>query len=114
MVWHEADSRVKRWRLVHVNRTNEMAVLLVSYDLNRPGQNYPDLIKTIERYTHCKALKSMYFIDTAEDVTVVRDKLMKLIDGGDQLYVMRLRKHWAATRKDQCTNWLQNSSRTWD
>lgn len=91
-----------------------MSVLLVSYDLNRPGQNYAGLIQAIERYTHCKALYSMYFIDTAEDPATVRDKLMKLIDKGDQLYVMRLRKHWAAAKKDGCTDWLQNSSRTWD
>lgn len=90
-----------------------MAVYIVTYDLNKPGQDYSSLIKAIEGYTHCKCLKSAYFIDTSEDAATVRDKLMKLIDGNDTLYVMDLRKHWACNRVTDCTNWLKAESRTW-
>mgnify|MGYP000899848948 CR=1 FL=1 len=91
-----------------------MSVLLVGYDLNSPGQNYNDLISAIERYTCCHALDSMWFIDTASDPADVRDNLGAYIDKGDQLYVMKLRRHWAASFKDDCTGWLKSSSRTWD
>lgn len=91
-----------------------MSVLLVGYDLNSPGQNYAGLIDAIERYTHCHALDSMWFIDTASEPSAVRDSLKQHIDKGDQLYVMRLRRHWAASFKDDCTEWLRSSSRTWD
>jgi hypothetical protein len=90
-----------------------MSVMLVQYDLYAPGQDYTPLIKAIESYTHSKCLKSAYFIDTQQDSAAVRDKLMKLIDGNDMLYVMELKKHWAANRSSGSTDWLKHPSRTW-
>ncbi len=90
-----------------------MGVYMVSYDLNSPGQDYSDLIKEIEKYKHCKCVKSGYFIDTSESASEIRNKLKKHIDGNDTLYVNDLRKHWAANRVTKCTDWLKNDSRTW-
>lgn len=90
-----------------------MAVYIVTYDLNSPGQNYDGLIKAIRAYTHCKPLKSAFFIDTSEKAASIRDKLKKHIDEGDALYVMELQKHWAANRTMDCTSWLKADARTW-
>lgn len=90
-----------------------MSVYMVTYDLNAPGQNYRPLIEAIERYNHCKALKSAYFIDTSRPVGAVRDDLMKLIDKNDTLFVIDLKNNWGANRHTQATQWLQNTSRTW-
>jgi hypothetical protein len=91
-----------------------MSVLLVSYDLNRPGQNYTGLYKELERWTRCRALESTWFLDTPDDPAAVRNALYKHIDTGDQLYVFRLRKHWAAHKQDGCTEWLKDTGRSWD
>jgi hypothetical protein len=77
------------------------------------GQDYTPLIKAIERYTHIKALKSAYFIDSPQDAAPIRDALMKLIDGNDTLFVMELKNRWGANRHTVATEWLQNPSRTW-
>lgn len=90
-----------------------MAIYIVTYDLNAPGQDYTPLIDEIKKYTHCKCLKSAFFIDTKEDAATIRDKLMKLIDKNDSLYVMELKKHWAANRTMTCTDWLKSEQRTW-
>lgn len=91
-----------------------MSVLLVSYALNAPGQNYTALIQAIQQYIHVKALKSMWFIDTSETAEAVRDKLMRFIDASDLLFVMRLRPDWGANRVTPATDWLNHSGRTWD
>ncbi len=91
-----------------------MAVYMITYDLNAPGQDYGPLIKAIERYTHVKALKSAYFIDSTQDAGPIRDALMKLIDSNDMLFVMELKKHWAANRTATATEWLKSPARTWN
>lgn len=90
-----------------------MSVYMVTYDLNTPGQNYTSLIKAIENYTHCKALKSAYFIDSGDSAATIRDNLMKHIDSNDMLFVIEQKKHWGANRHSSATDWLQNNNRTW-
>lgn len=91
-----------------------MSVLLITYDLDNPRRNYDGLIKAIKRRTWCHALGSVWFLDTKDDLADVRDELSKELDSGDQLYVFRLRKHWAAHKKGAATEWLKASARTWD
>jgi hypothetical protein len=91
-----------------------MSVYIVTYDLRKPGKDYEPLLAAIRKYTHCHALKSAFFIDTSEGAAAIRDKLDKLVDENDQLYVMELKKHWAATRKERCTDWLKDAERSWN
>lgn len=83
-----------------------MAIHVVTYDLRSPGKDYEPLLKAIRSYTHCHCLKSAFFIDTSEGADTVRNKLMKLVDSNDQLYVIQMQGNWAATRKEPCTDWL--------
>ena len=41
-----------------------MAVLLVTYDLNKPGKDYNDLLKTIKSYAWARLSESSYAIKT--------------------------------------------------
>lgn len=91
-----------------------MSILLVTYDLDQPNRNYDGLIKAIKRRTWCHALDSVWFLDTPDSPQDVRDELMKKLDEGDQLYVFRLRKHWAAKKGDAATKWLKSDTRSWD
>lgn len=90
-----------------------MAVYIVTYDLNKPGKDYAPLLAAIRKYTHCHALKSAFFVDSREEAGAIRDKLTKLLDNNDSLYVMELQKHWASNRKLNCTDWLKDTARTW-
>ena len=90
-----------------------MSVYIVTYDLNAPGKDYAPLLAAIRRYTHCYALKSAFFVDTTESASDIRDKLKKLIDANDTLYVMELKKHWACNRTASCTAWLKEPARSW-
>ena len=91
-----------------------MAVYIVTYDLNAPGQDYTPLIDAIKKYACCKCLKSAFFVDTNESPTARSvDRLTKLIDKNDSLYVMELKKRWAANRDMLCTDWLNAPARTW-
>ncbi len=71
------------------------------------------LIKAIEKYTHWKALKSAYFIDTSQSASTIRDSLMKLVDKNDVLFVMELKQHWGCSTTTTATDWLLSSSRSW-
>lgn len=90
-----------------------MSVYMVTYDLNAPGQDYSTLIKEIGKFTHCKALKSAFFIDSAKSASEIRDHLMKFVDPDDMLFVLELRWHWGANRVSPATDWLQDKNRTW-
>jgi hypothetical protein len=90
-----------------------MSVYIVTYDLNAPGQDYSPLIRAIERYTHCKALKSAFFIDSSNTAAAIRDDLMRYIDKNDMLFVMKLEGNWGANKVAPSTEWLKHSSRTW-
>ena len=52
-----------------------MAVLLVTYDLNRPGKDYPDLLKTIKEYSWAKISESSYAINTTKSPIDVFNQL---------------------------------------
>ena len=89
-----------------------MATLLVGYDLNKPGQNYDDLIEALKSngdWWHC--LDSTWLIRTSKTVVQVRDELVKLLDGGDELLVMDVTgvaRAWAGFDA-ACSEWLQKN-----
>lgn len=65
-----------------------MNTYIISYDLINPGQNYESLIKKIRSYHSWARLGgSAYIIASDEDVVTVRDKLLKVLDNNDKLFV---------------------------
>ena len=90
-----------------------MSVLCVSYDLRKPGRNYDGLYEALRKWDRCRALDSLWFLDTADGAATVRDILSKEIDEDDQLYVIQLHQHWAAHKTDGCTKWLNKAERSW-
>ena len=87
-----------------------MPTLLIGYDLNRPGQNYPDLIeriKSLGAWWHY--LDSTWLVDTSYSPTDVRDVLKGLIDQGDELLVIDVSgRTWSSYGlNDDATAWLK-------
>lgn len=63
-------------------------VLIISYDLANPGQNYESLVKLVKAYQSWARLGgSAYLISTDADPVQVRDNLKKALDSNDKLFV---------------------------
>ena len=64
------------------------SVLIISYDLADPGQNYEALLKRIKAYPQWARLGgSAYLILTDNSPVQVRDSLGVALDSNDKLYV---------------------------
>jgi hypothetical protein len=88
-----------------------MKTYLVGYDLDKPGQDYNDLIKAIKAlgsWWHC--LDSTWIIKTDWSAIQIRDNLQKHIDSNDKLLVVLLSGEGAWVGFDsQCSNWLKDN-----
>lgn len=89
-----------------------MATYLIGYDLNRPGQNYPELIEAIKNigtnWWHC--LDSTWIVKHPGSAETIRDALKPHIDSNDELLVVLLSGEGAwAGFDEQCSLWIKNN-----
>lgn len=84
---------------------------LITYDLNRPGQNYSELFEAIKAYgTWAHAPKSVWLIRARDTSTAdIRDALLGHLDDNDQLLVVQLSgpAAWKGFSK-KVSDWLMN------
>lgn len=88
-----------------------MSSIIISYDLNRPGQNYSDLYEVIKKqgeWWHC--LDSTWIVKTSRTTVQVRDAISPYIDKNDSLLVAELTgvAAWIGFN-DNCSAWLKNN-----
>jgi hypothetical protein len=89
-----------------------VAILLVGYDLNAPGQNYGELIehlKGVGSWWH--HLDSTWLLNTHRTASTLRDELTPYLDSGDELLVLDVTgDHWATHGIAKSGNdWLHNN-----
>ena len=88
-----------------------MKIYLISYDLNKSGQNYNSLYETIENiggWWHC--LDSTWIVKTNQTAVQIRDTLSSNIDQNDSLLITELSGVAAWTGFDtDCSAWLKNN-----
>lgn len=89
-----------------------MAIVLVSYDLKKPGRNYEPVHEYLKRFTWCKGLESVWLLDTTTPTATIRDNLRALADENDAIFVTRLARDWAAFNY-YCADWLNKPERNW-
>ncbi|WP_278493424.1 hypothetical protein [Acinetobacter gyllenbergii] len=83
-----------------------MTVYSVSYDLNKEGQNYKDVIAEIKKFNgYCKVMDSYWFVCSDADATGVSERLRKHMDNNDNLLVME-----TSTNRQ---GWLNKDVWTW-
>lgn len=63
---------------------------LISYDLDKPGQDYPRLIKELERLGALRILYSEWIFRSTSTAVEIRDHLRSFIDSNDMLLVVAL------------------------
>ena len=68
---------------------------LISYDLDKPGQNYKDLTNGLERSGARRVLKSAWALNTTWTAAQIRDWVKQRIDSNDRIVVTEL-GDWAA------------------
>ena len=86
-----------------------MSCYIISYDL-RNQRNYDALYKAIKSYpSWAKILESTWAVVTSDSAEVVRDYLLRHIDGDDGLFVIKSARP-AAWRGVNCKDsWLQEN-----
>ena len=88
-----------------------MGIFIVTYDLNRPGQNYSELFEAINgigSWWHC--VDSTWIVKSNLSAVQVRDRLSSRIDANDRLLVAALSGEaaWIGFDND-CSSWLKNN-----
>ncbi|MTI83428.1 MAG: SinR family protein [Firmicutes bacterium] len=85
-----------------------MAIYMISYDLNEPGQNYDDLIQRIQglgAWAH--ALKSAWFVETSMPAKEIFDYLYEAVDETDDLLITELKGLWWGKLDREVLDWLK-------
>ncbi len=72
---------------------------LISYDLDKPGQNYPKIITELESMGAQRVLYSQWVANrTGTTSEGLRNYLKQFIDTNDRLLVVALSDDWASYR----------------
>jgi hypothetical protein len=85
-------------------------VLLITYDLKKPGQDYSALyntIKTASRWWHY--LESTWIIETASPPQAWVEKLLPHLDQNDRLIVVQITPNYQGYLPKDAWEWLKNS-----
>ncbi|MFP2961850.1 CRISPR-associated protein Cas2 [Myxococcus sp. 1LA] len=86
-----------------------MAVMMISYDLSKPGQNYEGLYAAIKSYRNwAHPVESVWLIETPNNAAQVRDHLAQYMDANDTLVVLMASREWATKGvSTDVVTWLQ-------
>jgi hypothetical protein len=78
----------------------------ISYDLNRPGQDYSDLIKAIKSYEFVEVMKSGWFVKSTNSAQQIYDHLRRYIDDNDFLFISEITSNMSGWLKKNVVEWL--------
>jgi hypothetical protein len=83
-----------------------MSVLLITYDLNKPGQDYKDLLDYIKRFPWAKLSESSYAIETNMTPIQVYNAIKGMVDTNDNVYIVTLTVPWYGQGRPEVNQWL--------
>lgn len=67
-----------------------MAKYIVTYDLNKAGQDYSGLIGAIKAYPYSYPMKSAWLIKTNKTASEINTDLLRFIDANDRLFISEI------------------------
>lgn len=81
---------------------------LITYDLNKQGQDYANLINAIQNYNNIHVMYSVWFIKSNKTATEINNELLNYIDENDRIFVSEItnNKNWYLKQDDW--NFLNN------
>lgn len=68
---------------------------LISYDLDKPGQNYEQLIIRLKAHGAVRVLFSQWVLSTTWTAEQLRNDLQSYLDSNDRLLVVEISGQWA-------------------
>lgn len=74
-----------------------MALFYVAYDLDRPGQDYPELWEELESLGAQRVQESVWVLKSNKKTVELRDTLKRHIDQNDRILIIKS-SFWAAQR----------------
>lgn len=83
-----------------------MSVLLVTYDLQKPGQDYSGFHDVIKKNAWAKLSESSYAVDTTDSPQTLYNKLDPHMDTNDQVYVITLKSPYFGRGPETVNQWL--------
>ncbi|HBD03434.1 MULTISPECIES: hypothetical protein [Psychrobacter] len=87
-----------------------MAALLVTYDLNSPGQKHAKVLEKIKSFGGWARLsESSYAITTSLTPSQVYSQFENLIDANDTIWIITLKKPYSGFGSKDIIDWLDNS-----
>jgi hypothetical protein len=89
-----------------------MACLLVTYDLNRPGQDYHGLWAYLRQYQARRILLSVWVLKTEKTAAnLLAEMTEHLLDNNDKVFVCSLAGSWVARMLDEDSAWITRECR---
>ena len=87
-----------------------MNIFMISYDLNKPGQNYSKVRETIESFgAWCHYLESTYLIKTYSSIETVTHAISRHLDGSDRVIVCKVNKPIHGWLSDKQWQWINTN-----
>jgi len=83
-----------------------MSILLVAYDLLKPGQYYSGFYDVTKSYPLAKLSESSYAIETNNTPSSIRETLKPYMDKNDQVYIITLKAPWNGWGPQDINDWL--------
>lgn len=74
---------------VYDNAGNTM-LYWISYDLDKPGQDYTDLLNRLKQLKAVRILRSDWLLETTATTVETRDDLRQFMDGNDRVMVSQV------------------------
>lgn len=83
-----------------------MSVLLVTYDLNSPGQKHQKVLDQIKTHDYVKLSESSYAINTNKSTKALYEEFEQNIDDNDRLYIIPMMQEWWGFGLKSTNQWL--------
>lgn len=85
-----------------------MTVRIITYDLNRPGQNHAEVLKKIkDDYVWARLSESSYAVETSQQPSTIFEAFKPLLDQNDTFLVLTLTSPWAGRADQEVLDWLR-------
>ncbi|MFH0959800.1 MAG: CRISPR-associated protein Cas2 [Pseudomonadota bacterium] len=86
-----------------------MNIILVSYDLHRPGKDYEKLWEHLKSYAWAKPLESLWLVKTTYSAEQIRDDVINYIDQNDSVFVADITRMTTAWKNipDEVARWIK-------
>lgn len=83
-------------------------VYAITYDLNKPGQDYPRLYSTIKSLGDwIWPMQNLWFIDSDSGAQDIANSILAVIDQSDSVFVVKVNRYeWGSWMNKDANAWI--------